>query len=157
MPNPAAGVFQLLYVSDIAPHVAKRLPTVVEDILIASTRNNARDAISGFLVCDGARFAQMLEGSREAVEACFAAITADDRHTHISVRSTGLVEARQYSRWSMCAWTLSAQEDALLNAAHIELDLRGAARGALAQHLLGISQRHADELDALHAEILRRG
>lgn len=151
------GVFRLLYVSDLAAHTGSMLSTVLEDILVASARNNLRDGLTGFLLCDGARFVQMLEGDQAAVEACFAAILSDNRHHHVSVRLKGPIAERDYPRWSMCALTLSPQEDAWLNAEHFEFDLRRAAPGALAQHLLGIAQRHADELDALHARLLESG
>lgn len=147
------GVYRLLYVSDIAANAGGVLRATVADILTVSMRNNRRDAITGFLLCDGGRFVQALEGHRDAVEACFAQIEQDGRHEHIEVRRRGFASARDYPRWSMCALTLSDRENELLNAPHIEFDLRRAEAGALDQHLLGIARRHAAELDALHDEL----
>ena len=76
-------IHRVLYVSRVAtPH----LRSAVEDILIASVRNNARDGITGFLVCDGAFFAQALEGPADRVEACFQRIAADPRNQDVVVR-----------------------------------------------------------------------
>lgn len=151
-PDAPADVFRLIYVSDIAPRAAEVLRATVEDILVVSVRNNLRRDLTGFLLCDGARFVQVLEGGRGPVEACFAAIEQDWRHERVEVRRREYVPARVFPRWSMCAVTLSAREDALLDA-DIELDLRRASAGALDQHMRGIAQRHADELDALHARM----
>jgi hypothetical protein len=155
MPTDAdspAEVFRLLYVSDVAANPASVFRATVHDILITSVRNNRRRRITGFLLCDGARFVQVLEGGRGPVEACFAVIAADGRHEQVEVR-TREHGPRAYPRWSMCAVTLSAQEDALLSAANIHLDLRRASAGALDQHMLGVAKRHARELDALHARL----
>ncbi len=146
----ADGVYRLLYVSDVAARAVGVLRATVTDILAVSMRNNRRDDITGFLLCDGVRFVQALEGERAAVEACFAQIEQDGRHERIEVRRRGFAASRDYARWSMCALTLSEHEDELLNAAELEFDLRRAEAGALDQHLSGIAQRHAAALDALH-------
>ena len=83
----------------------------------------------------------------------FARIARDRRHEHIEARRRGFAGTRDYPRWSMCALTLSDYEDELLNARHIEFDLRRAEAGALDQHLLGIARRHAAELDARHDQL----
>ncbi|MGI8724923.1 MAG: BLUF domain-containing protein [Methyloceanibacter sp.] len=56
---------------------------VLTGILAAARRSNARDGITGALICREDLFLQMLEGPRDVVTATFARILRDDRHTEI--------------------------------------------------------------------------
>lgn len=70
-------------------------------ILASARRNNIRDAITGALICREDLYVQMLEGSREHVDAAFARIVRDDRHTDVRQLWTGSVEARLFPEWAM--------------------------------------------------------
>lgn len=147
-------LYRLTYASTVSRGAATVLDATVEDILIESVINNTRDRITGFLLCDGVSFVQVLEGSEAAVEGCFARIEADSRHHKIVVRERNEVDARLFPGWSMCGLTLSNTDDALLTAPDIEFDLRNAKAGALVQLLSSLAWRHGHELDAVHARLL---
>ena len=70
-------------------------------ILSAARRNNARDGITGCLVCREDLFLQLLEGQREAVIATYERILRDDRHANIVTLSSGDIESRLFRDWTM--------------------------------------------------------
>jgi hypothetical protein len=125
----------------------------MEDILVASVANNLRDGITGILVCDGEAFAQILEGPREAVEACFLRICLDRRNAEPALREASWGRHRAFPRWSMCGLTLSGVDDAVLSPPDIGFDLTRLSTGALWQHLESLALRHGDALDREHDRI----
>jgi hypothetical protein len=154
-PRPEPDVHRVLYLSRLTMDAAAMLTSTVEDILIASVTRNNRDTISGFLLCDGEAFLQVIEGPATAVEACFSRILRDPRHEDIQVRIR-TEGPRLFARWSMCGLTLSDLDDSLLGVPQIDMDLWAAAPGALLQHMEGVAARYADRLDARHAALLAR-
>ena len=70
-------------------------------ILATARRNNARDGITGALICREDLFMQLLEGSRDVVTAAFDRIARDDRHTDISKVASQEVETRLFPEWAM--------------------------------------------------------
>jgi hypothetical protein len=70
-------------------------------ILAVSRRNNRRDAITGYLVSDGAWFLQILEGDHEKVMAALVRIRFDQRHSDVQVISTREIRTRSFPHWSM--------------------------------------------------------
>lgn len=103
-------MFQLMYISSVRAGVEVELAP----ILLASRRNNDRDAITGFLYADGRRFLQVLEGPQEAVEQAFARIAADPRHCAIVTLSRRAIDAREFGDWAMAHRTPGAESDALM-------------------------------------------
>lgn len=73
----------------------------LDDILIASRHNNARDGITGALVCRGDLYVQMLEGERVAVTATFARILRDERHLEVTLIWCGDTPSRLFPEWAM--------------------------------------------------------
>jgi len=146
-------IFRLSYVSAVTAEAASRLPSAMEDILVASVANNLRDGITGILVCDGEAFAQILEGPREAVEACFLRICLDRRNAEPALREASWGRHRAFPRWSMCGLTLSGVDDAVLSPPDIGFDLTRLSTGALWQHLESLALRHGDALDREHDRI----
>ena len=91
-------MFQLVYISTARQPIT---PEMLEQILAASRRNNAREGITGLLVAGRRRFLQALEGPEQAVLDVYAGIKRDPRH-HALVLLTGRpVEARAFGDWSM--------------------------------------------------------
>ena len=74
---------------------------VLTGILSAARRNNARDGITGALICREDLFLQMLEGPRDVVTSAFARILRDDRHTEIVNLWSGDIDRRLFPGWSM--------------------------------------------------------
>jgi hypothetical protein len=71
------------------------------DILTVSRVNNARDGISGVLLCKDGSIMQVLEGEAEAVQRCFARVSRDPRHSGIIVVDNSPIARRQFGDWSM--------------------------------------------------------
>lgn len=108
-------------------------------ILLDARRCNARDGITGSLVCREDLYLQLLEGPEAAVEACFARIAKDDRHLNLRLISRGRGRARLFPHWAMRddparSWMWSAADVAA-----------GAADRATADEALAIFERIARE------------
>lgn len=89
---------QLLYIStSTQPVIGDTLST----ILVQSRRNNPAHGLTGLLWTDGARFLQVLEGEREALETTFGRICQDPRHRAIVVLHDRTIAERTFSFWSM--------------------------------------------------------
>lgn len=149
-------VYRLTYVSAVSTPAMASLSAAMHEILAVSIVHNARDGLTGLLLCDGEMFAQALEGDEALVEACFLRITTDPRNVGPIVRERARGEGRAFPRWSMCALTLSPHDDALLAPAETGFDLARASAGALWQILTSLAERHGPQLDAEHARLLRR-
>ncbi len=90
-------VLQLVYASRPFGFDANAL----EAILAVARQRNARDDITGALVCRHDLFMQMLEGPRDKVTACFGRILRDDRHVDVSLLWCGDAKARLFPDWTM--------------------------------------------------------
>ncbi len=72
-------------------------------ILLDARRCNARDGITGALICRDDLYLQMLEGPEASVDAAYRRITCDDRHLEVrplSRRTIGQTE-RLFAGWAM--------------------------------------------------------
>ena len=74
---------------------------MLNGILSDARRCNARDDITGALVCRADVYLQLLEGPPAAIDAAFARIGQDDRHQDVTLLSRAAVEARLFPGWSM--------------------------------------------------------
>lgn len=92
-------LIRLFYVSRPRPGIT--VPEV-RRIVGTSQVNNRRRGVTGLLVYDGQAFAQILEGSAEALESLMARIGADDRHgeVHMLQREVDVAE-RRFGAWAM--------------------------------------------------------
>lgn len=70
-------------------------------ILVTSRRNNARDGVTGALICRADLYLQLLEGPAPMVAAAFARIRRDDRHLEITELLSGPTDARLFPAWAM--------------------------------------------------------
>jgi hypothetical protein len=70
-------------------------------ILMDARRCNARDDITGALICRRDVFLQLLEGPEPAVRAAFARIGKDDRHLDIVLHADLPVSERMFGAWAM--------------------------------------------------------
>ncbi len=97
-----SSLFRVLYCSrNRVANVGRGIEPDINRILAASRRNNSRESITGCLLFSEGCFAQVLEGSREAVERTFERIQTDDRHSDVIVLQVGPVEERDFPAWSM--------------------------------------------------------
>lgn len=70
-------------------------------ILLDARRCNARDGITGALVCRADIYLQMLEGPEGQVANAFDRIAQDDRHLDVQVLGSGPVGERLFGDWAM--------------------------------------------------------
>lgn len=129
------AILQLIYVSRSFGFDAATLA----GILLDARRCNSRDGISGSLICREDIYLQLLEGPPDAVEACFARISRDDRHLNVRMISRRMVEARLFAKWAMRddpvrSWMWSAEAVA-----------EGAADRATPAEVIAIFERIARE------------
>jgi hypothetical protein len=80
------------------PH---QVAVAIESILLTSRSNNERLDVTGALLFSGDAFAQVLEGPREVIDALYANICKDRRHSHIVLLDQSDMPARDFSNWSM--------------------------------------------------------
>ena len=62
---------------------------------------NAEHDITGLLCCGGGFFLQLLEGPRPAVNALYARIQRDSRHSHLEILSYTTSSKRECGDWGM--------------------------------------------------------
>lgn len=70
-------------------------------ILMDARRCNARDGVTGALICRRDVFLQLLEGPEPAVRGAFARIARDDRHLDIVLHAALPVPERLFGAWAM--------------------------------------------------------
>jgi Sensors of blue-light using FAD len=72
-------------------------------ILLDARRCNARDGITGALICRDDLYLQMLEGPEDKVEATLHRIVKDDRHLDVRPMSRRKIadDARLFPNWAM--------------------------------------------------------
>ncbi|HEX4196347.1 MAG TPA: BLUF domain-containing protein [Caulobacteraceae bacterium] len=113
---PIAPTYRLIYASHIAPVCQDDLKAALTQIVTRSIAKNRKARVTGLLIAHKGWFVQALEGPQAPVEALFETITADPRHHHALPLSQGVVEARLFEPWSMCARVLAANDEAVLAA-----------------------------------------
>ncbi|MBV9881912.1 MAG: BLUF domain-containing protein [Sphingomonadaceae bacterium] len=130
-------MFQLVYISTARQPI---VPEMVEQILAASRRNNARNGISGLLVAGRRRFLQALEGPEQAVLDAYAEIKRDPRH-HALVLLTGRsVETRAFGDWSMAFEAADEGRPQPGLAATVDALTASLADKSLRAHFLGFAE-----------------
>lgn len=75
--------------------------SMLSGILMDARRANARDGITGALICRADIYIQWLEGPEAAVRAALARIRADDRHLDVTLHVEDQVTERIFAKWSM--------------------------------------------------------
>ena len=88
---------QYVYIST-APRLSR---DVVESIIETSARNNPEKGITGLLLYNGRNFLQLIEGERAELEALMLKITADQRHSGVSIVHRGEISERSCPEWAM--------------------------------------------------------
>lgn len=70
-------------------------------ILSAARRNNPRDGITGALICRRDLYLQLIEGPADAIDALYARVEADDRHTNVQLLLSEEANERMFPAWAM--------------------------------------------------------
>jgi FtsZ-binding cell division protein ZapB len=97
-----SDIYRLVYTSrNLLEGGEEEQKAAIAGLLAVSKRNNARVGVTGALLFNGGSFAQVLEGSRAAVETTFERIQRDPRHSDVAVLQCEPVAARGFPNWSM--------------------------------------------------------
>lgn len=104
------SLVQLIYVSELVNNDESLIPA----ILATSLRRNLEDGITGMLLYANGNFLQVLEGERAAVEATYARICQDPRHSNAVKLVEEPVKERHFAQWSMGFRRLSPENAASL-------------------------------------------
>jgi hypothetical protein len=95
-------IYRLIYRSQMTIEGSPRaVAEEIRNILAWSREWNQRAGISGALLFDLHRFAQVLEGSPEVIKNLYGHIACDSRHKNITLLRHGLVPNRKFDTWSM--------------------------------------------------------
>lgn len=129
------ALFSLLYVSRSLVRGPEG-EAAVEDIVRASLERNRQLGVTGALAFTGLHFSQVLEGTRDAVEALMASIDRDPRHTEVRIIQQGALEARRFETWALAYSGPFAFIDRTMKEAMDEALVPGRQRGFRLQELL---------------------
>jgi hypothetical protein len=123
-----AGLYALLYVSRVAVD-ADRLAWSLADIQTVSVARNTACNITGLLIATPHYFAQLIEGSRDGLDAVMARIRADSRHVDIKIINDGPAHRRIGPSWRLFRFDAGSFEERhvtpVLERAHRDSDKDG--------------------------------
>ncbi|MGZ2258937.1 BLUF domain-containing protein [Roseobacter sp. A03A-229] len=91
------SVWQLIYTSRPFGYDL----TMLANILATSRSRNARNDITGALICRPDVFLQLLEGPEGKVQSTYARICEDDRHVEVTQLVSEAVPERLFPDWAM--------------------------------------------------------
>lgn len=89
---------RIIYCSQASYDIA---PEELVTLLEISRRNNEPVGLSGMLLYSSQSFLQVLEGEAAALEATYARVKADDRHTNLRLLLDAEVAAPLFPDWTM--------------------------------------------------------
>ena len=89
---------QLVYISE---RCASTDATVITSIKLRAEHNNHRRNITGALLYTERYFLQYLEGEAAVVDALYASICRDPRHTKVRLLQRKSIQQRDFARWSL--------------------------------------------------------
>lgn len=94
--NMPTSLHQVFYISH-----SRATPAEVEQILTSARRHNLERQVTGALLFTGGHFAQIIEGSAQALADTMAAIDADIRHTQVTRLIESSLPQRRFEAWTM--------------------------------------------------------
>jgi hypothetical protein len=95
-------LFRIIYCSHSRIEGSEQQITAgIESILQDSRTNNEEQDITGALFFDGRSFAQVLEGPRSSLDAVYAKICQDHRHTDVLLLEDDRIVERDFWNWTM--------------------------------------------------------
>ena len=95
-------LYRLVYVSrNLIEGDAEEIRREIGGILEISRRNNLAGGVTGALMFNHGCFAQVLEGTHDAVQDTFERIQCDERHDDVRLLAFDAVAERAFGNWSM--------------------------------------------------------
>ena len=96
--NRVNNLSQFIYTSSAKPDITA---ADVERLLEVARVNNARLAVTGMLLFTSGTFFQVLEGDEATLSRLFNTISADPRHTQVTIIIKEPIAKRAFGDWSM--------------------------------------------------------
>jgi hypothetical protein len=101
------SLIRVIYASRATEHFHEHeIPELLKHARVA----NARRELTGMLLYIGGSFLQVLEGQPDMVEAVFANIRRDRRHTEVTLIARETIPERAYEGWTLLNKTLDPIE-----------------------------------------------
>lgn len=88
----------VLYVSVADPELGT---DAVHGIVSHSQRRNGADGVTGILLYNGSNFLQLIEGDAATIDACYARIQRDPRHSGVVTLRDMPIGEREFPEWAM--------------------------------------------------------
>ncbi len=88
----------ILYVSVADPDVGS---DAIHSIVSHSQKRNATDRITGIMLYNGSNFLQLIEGDAAVIDACYARIQRDPRHSGVATLREEPITVREFPEWAM--------------------------------------------------------
>lgn len=125
----------------------------VQELVASSRAANAKRDVTGMLLFSGNHFAQILEGSTDALIELYSHIRADSRHHDVFTLSFEPVEQREFGDWAMAIRGLSDKSltDLSSEIAHDPVLTPTAAGGNIVRFLEFLLSNKEKELRTLTA------
>jgi hypothetical protein len=92
------SLIQTIYASSACPEFHEH---AIPDLLRKIRPRNAKAHVTGMLLYVGTSFLQVLEGPAEPVDALFARIIFDSRHTQVTRLTREAISKRLFPDWTM--------------------------------------------------------
>lgn len=88
----------ILYVSVADPEL---MSDDIYQLVSHSQKRNLAEGISGMMLYNGSNFLQLIEGDDAVIDACFARIAGDPRHSGVITLRDAPADAREFPSWAM--------------------------------------------------------
>jgi Sensors of blue-light using FAD len=88
----------IIYVSVADPELEA---DEIQSIVSHSQRRNAADGVTGIMLYNGSNFLQLIEGEAAVIDACYARIQRDARHSGVATLRDGSIGVREFPHWAM--------------------------------------------------------
>ena len=81
----------------------------LQELLVQCRRDNAQNQVTGILFYSHGNIAQLIEGEPDVIEALFARISLDGRHSHVHKLVGKTIAQRSFPDWSMAFHPLEGE------------------------------------------------
>lgn len=108
----AQSLYRLIFCSQRAPTAeggTEPADGIGVDFADAARQRNQAAQVTAVLLCTGAHYAQVMEGTRDALDRSFERIARDPRHTEVTVLSFAPTERRRFPDAAMTV--IAARDD----------------------------------------------
>ncbi|NJS14935.1 MAG: BLUF domain-containing protein [Sphingopyxis sp.] len=88
----------VLYVSVADPDLE---PDAIDDLVSHAQARNRTAGITGVMLYNGLNFLQLIEGDGAEIDACYARIKVDPRHSGVTILRETPLSIREFPEWAM--------------------------------------------------------